>query len=506
MKKVVFSLIFCLLSFYASAQTGYDIKINLKNSKDTLAYLTFYQMDKNMVKDTCTHIKNGRIVFKGKGKLDKGVYSIISQDKRILFDFYIDDTTQNLTLKSDATADYYSDLEAIDSKAENDFFNYVRYVSSQNAKLESALKEAKGKSKKDSLAIVKNKRSELDKDVHSFEENFIAQHKGSFVAEVINLRMDKLLKDVPTASNGRPDSIAVFKYYKKHFWDGVDFQNDAIVRTPFFVPKLKYYLDNIVIKHPDSTMVEVDRLIDKTKPGSLFNKLMIAHMTYTYETSKIMGFDKVFVHIIDRYFKTGKAKGIYDDESVVGKIIKRADKLRPLLVDAVAPELYMIPAADRDKFAKMGFESAKTSEEVTKLFYANQTEITKSFQTLHSVKADYTILVFWDVDCSHCKVEIPKLLTAYHELQKENIDVKVFAVYTQHEGEKYLKYLADNKLDWINVYDAAHYNNVADKYDIYSTPVIYLLDKNKVIKAKQIGAEQVKDILHSVMDEEKHKK
>ena len=71
---------------------------------------------------------------------------------------------------------------------------------------------------------------------------------------------------------------------------------------------------------------------------------------------------------------------------------------------------------------------------------------------------------------------------------------------------RHLKYLADNKLDWINVYDAAHYNNVADKYDIYSTPVIYLLDKNKVIKAKQIGAEQVKDILHSIMEEEKNKK
>jgi len=52
-------------------------------------------------------------------------------------------------------------------------------------------------------------------------------------------------------------------------------------------------------------------------------------------------------------------------------------------------------------------------------------------------------MVFWDVDCSHCQIEIPKLLELYHEFQKEKKDVKVFAVYTQHEVDKYVKYIAD---------------------------------------------------------------
>jgi nicotinate-nucleotide adenylyltransferase len=33
---------------------------------DTLAYLTYYQMDKTYIKDTCTTIKNGKIIFEGK--------------------------------------------------------------------------------------------------------------------------------------------------------------------------------------------------------------------------------------------------------------------------------------------------------------------------------------------------------------------------------------------------------------------------------------------------------
>jgi len=233
---------------------------------------------------------------------------------------------------------------------------------------------------------------------------------------------------------------------------------------------------------------------------------MLAHLTYSYETSKIMGFDKVFVYISDNYFKKGKAAGIYDDESVVQKIIKRADKLKPLLVGAVAQDLFMIRAEDFDKMKKMGFESAKNSDEMTKVFYKNANEVNNMFVKLSNVKAEYTLLLFWDVDCGHCQKEIPKILDVYNELIKEKKDVKVYSVYMQHEGEKYLKYIAEHKLPWINVYDGAHYNNAIEKYDVYSTPVLYVLDKNKVIKAKRIGAEQIKDIIGAIEAENKLKK
>ena len=95
MKKIFF-LFFCLSVFTSHAQNGYDITINLKNCKDTLAYLTFYQFDKTLIKDTCTTIKNGKIVFTGKTKLNKGVYSLVSQQKTIYFDFFVDDTNQKL--------------------------------------------------------------------------------------------------------------------------------------------------------------------------------------------------------------------------------------------------------------------------------------------------------------------------------------------------------------------------------------------------------------------------
>ncbi|MEY2692507.1 MAG: hypothetical protein RIT03_897 [Bacteroidota bacterium] len=501
MKK--YALLFLFFAAVAQAQSGYHLKINLKNCKDTLVYLTFYQFDKTLIKDTCTHIKNGKIEFKGPGKLDRGIYSIVGQQKSILFDFFIDDETQFLELKSDAEFLYAKELVALNSKRENDFFNYIRFIGDQNREIETALQAARGKTKKDSTDIITAKQKEIAAVISSYEDNFLVQNKGSYIAAVLNLKMDKLLKDIPKASNGRPDSLAVYTYFKKHYWDGVDFQDDGMVRNPFFATKLIKYFENVVVRHPDSVSVELDRMLQKMKPETTMYKLLLGHFIYTYETSKIMGFDQVFVHLADTYFKTGKAKGIYEDETVVDKIVERSNKMKPLLLGAVAPELNMLKPEDHAIIGPMGFEKATTSEALTKLYYTHQAQIEKLYVKLSEVKADYLILLFWDVDCGHCQTEVPKILDEYHQFLKDKKDVKVYSVYTQYDYEKYAKYITEHKLDWINLYDPVHFNNIREKYDVYSTPVIYVLDRNKVIKAKKIGAEQIKDIIRNMEAEYK---
>ena len=498
MKKIFLSLVFMFTINAVNAQNSYDIKINLKHCKDTIAYLTFYQFDKNMIVDTCANIKNGKIEFSGKKKLYKGIYSLVGQGKSIYFDFIVDDDNQNLDISSESVTNYKELLQCSNSKIQNDFFDYIKYFEVQRLEFENYLPKTKGLNKKDSTDFMSSKQKLINENIDSFEKSFMLRNKGTFICDALNLKIEKLLKDIPKASNGRPDSIAVYKYYKNHYWDGVDFKDDGLARTPFFYGRLTRYFDSVIIKHPDSTSVEIDRIMNQAVEGSIMYKLLLANFVNKYETSKVMGFDKVFVYLVDKYFKTGKAKDIYNDDNIVNNIINRANTIRPLLLEEIAPELPLIPIESHEKIAKMGFENAKTSEELTKIFYANTTEIEKTFLKLRSIKAKYTILVFWDVDCSHCQVEIPKLIDLYHQLLKEKVDVKVFCVYTQHDFDKYKKYVEEKKLDWINVYDGVHYNNLKEKYDIYSTPVIYILDKDKRIKAKRIDVDQIKTILNAL--------
>ena len=120
MKKVFILIVLFCSSFVSLAQTtktktGYEITIQLKNCKDTVAYLTYYEFGVKQTASTCHKIKNGEIVFKGKGKLKKGAYSLTGQDKKGYLDFFIDDATQNLELKSDETEDYFKGVVALNS-------------------------------------------------------------------------------------------------------------------------------------------------------------------------------------------------------------------------------------------------------------------------------------------------------------------------------------------------------------------------------------------------------
>lgn len=497
MKKYLLTVLLCMVSSINFAQSGYEIKVNLKNYKDDLAYLTYYQFDKTFIKDTCTSIKNGKIVFNGKTKLDTGIYAVVSSKKAVMFNFFVDENAQKIQFKSDASVDFSEDLIALNSELQNDFLNYIKYLGTQNLVVQEMDKNANLKTKEDTLNLIEQHRI-IDQKIADFEKDFITKNKDAYIASVINLKVDKVLDNIPLASNGRPDSTAAFKYYKKHYWDDINFKDDAVMRNPFFFNKVKKYFDQVVAIHPDSVIVEIDKIMDQTIEESLLYKILLAHFTYSNETSQIMGFDKVFVHLVDKYFKTGRASSLYNNDGIIQNIINRAEKLRPLLIGSPAPELYMINAEDHVKIKALGFEAAKGSEAITDIYYKNLPEITKMQIKLSDIKADYTVMVFWDVDCGHCRDEIPVLLETYNDLKRQKIDVKVYSVYMQHDGEKYLKYIAENKLPWINVYDGTHSNNTLQKYDVNSTPIIYVLDKNKTIKAKRIGASKVKSIIISL--------
>jgi thiol-disulfide isomerase/thioredoxin len=466
----------------------------LKNYKDTVAYLDYYEFGNKIRASTCHNVKNDKIIFKGKGKLKTGLYSLHGNDKKSYLDFFIDESTQKLEIKSDDSENYLRGALALNSKLENDFFTYIKYSIKQNMALKEITSSGKGLPKKDSISLVSPKFKSIINDIYNYEENFINQNKGTYIAKVINLKIDRSLRDNPNASNGIPDSLMVRKYFRKHYWDNVDFSDEAICRNQFFGTKINRFFDNVIPPDVDSVTVEIDKLINKTKVNPYLTKLLLDHLVNKYELAA-MGFDKVMINIVDTYFITGKAKSYYKDQSEIDRIIRRAEKIRPLQVGKKAPDLAMIRATDRNKLAQMGFENVTTSDQLTKLFYSKEKDLNDLYLKMNSIQAKYLIVAFWDVDCSHCKIEIPKLLNLYHEYQKENKDVKVFSVYVYHEMDKYVKYLDENKLDWINVYDGTYYNNVVDKYEVRSTPIIYILDQNKIIKYKKVPVDKINSLL-----------
>jgi thiol-disulfide isomerase/thioredoxin len=174
-----------------------------------------------------------------------------------------------------------------------------------------------------------------------------------------------------------------------------------------------------------------------------------------------MGMDKVFVHVSDTYYLSGKVTWL--DKETLDKLREQVAKLRFNLIGNLAQDLKM-------------------------------ETLTGEYSRLHEIKAKYTLIMFWEPDCGHCKKVVPKVWEIYNQFSRDEFEV--FAVYTQSDKTHWGQYIEEKHYDWINTWDPYNLTNFRFFYNVYSTPTLYLLDKDKKIIAKRIGAETVENILN----------
>jgi len=443
----------------AGGDNAYNIKFKIKGlPKDSLCYLANYYGEKQYIQDTAKSGPDGQLVFTGKEKLKGGIYLLVLPKKKY-FDFLVDQV-QDFTLETD-TADYVKNMKVKGSEDNKNFYEYLGYIAVKQKEVEplQALMK-KSKNNKDSTKMISEKISRIDKEVKAYKINFAKQHPKTLLAQIFNGMSEPEIPEAPKLANGRVDSSFAFKYMRAHYWDNYDFSDERLLRTPILYNKMKNYMDNMTYPMPDSLNASADLIIAKAKANQEVFKYVVYWITYTYETSQIMGMDAVFVHMAEKYYMTKQA--FWVDSTQLSKITQRAMTLKPLLLGKYAPNLTMKDSSMND-------------------------------HTMYDVKAKFTILYFWDYGCSHCKKATPKLLEYYHKAKSKGVEV--FAVGTETNAEEWKKYIKENKLDWINVYDPYYQTGFKKTYDIYSTPVIYILDENKKIIAKRLDVEQIDGLI-----------
>src|SRR5690349_12155171 len=90
MKSILTScLLLCFVS-YSWAQTGYNIKVNIKPFKKEYIYLGYHYGKKKALADSTILDENSNGLFTGTKPLNGGIYFIVSPQKQILFELLID--------------------------------------------------------------------------------------------------------------------------------------------------------------------------------------------------------------------------------------------------------------------------------------------------------------------------------------------------------------------------------------------------------------------------------
>lgn len=490
MKKLIF-LFACVFAFtFAFTQKGYEIKVKINGFKDTTLILGHHFAKSMYPDDTIRIDKNGVGVFKGKEVLPEGMY-IIFLPSKTYFDIIVD-KDQFFTVEND-TSDLFKNIKFTGSAENQLFYDYQKFLGEKRDEA-MAIHDQRKKAKTDAeKKVLTDKLKTIDDAVKAFRDKAIKENPSSFIAKFIKATQDIEVPDFPRDEKGNvKDSSFQYKYYKKHYFDNFDVSDVRLLRTPLYEDKILNYIDKVVVQIPDSINVEIDTLIKKSRTSPELFRYMLVTLFNHYGQSQIMGFDAIALYIADKYYIK---EATWSDTTYINKLKNQVAKQMPLLLGKKAPNIRLVDVPAEH------FIAAADSAPLKKNVYVGQ------FFNLYDIPSDFTVLVFWEADCGHCKKSMPILKNIYPKLKAKNAEIVSVSLLFGEEGKvKWVDYINENKMyDWINAWNPYEYK-FKELYDVTSTPQVFILDKDHKIIGKRIGPEQVEEIINHYIEVQKLKK
>lgn len=459
-------------TFTDKEKEDYKIKGEVIGLQDSSVILGYYYNGNYYATDTA-HVIDGKFIFEGNKELKGGMYFVMLSEK-ILFDIIISEKNFSFSTRLN---DPIGSMTFKKSKENPPLYEYLNFITSMQQEMnpvKQKLQNADGIAKKQ----LEKKAQEIDNKVKLYRTEFLKNNSDIFFSKILLASTEIEIPEVPLDSTGNPDQNFLYLFYKNHFLDNIDFSDERILRTRVFFSKIDQYLEKLT-KHPDSISILADILVEKSRANDEVFKYVVNYITSTYERSKIMGMDAVFVHMVEKYYITNQCNWV--DSTNLANITKKAQEIAPNLI---------------------GRKASEFQDDYGRPFMKDTLGI---IHTLNEINANYTVLVFFGPTCGHCKKEMPKIKNTVDSLITIGYNIETFAVATEFDKEEWKKFINEQGTgDWINVADINHdsegnpvaSSNWREKYNINSTPVVYLLDKEKNILAKKINHAQIAEIIN----------
>lgn len=451
----------------ATVPSGYEIKVTLKPFKNQWIYLGHYYGKQLPIIDSVKLDANSQGTFKGAKKLGGGIYLVGFPDRARNFEMLVDQN-QRFSVEADTL-----DLGRIVFKGspENEaFLSYQDAMARSGRAIDALMRERQGKPAADSIRLT-GEIAKMQEAVKDYRNAAIQQEPNGILAALLQaMKEPEVPQNSPEAAQ---DTLFAYKYYKAHYWDGVNFWDERLARTPFFENRLDRYFERLVYPVADSVNKEIDRMMGFASINEEMQKFLLLKFINRYYNQQYMWEDAVFVHLFEKYL----AQKSYPWMTAQGKkmITDRAYSLMANLTGN--------PAADIDL---PGLDGKN--------------------KKLYDLKAPYVLVAIYDPTCGHCKEVIPRVDSLYRSKWKAQ-GLQLFGMAKETEGtkENWTKFIKDYKLaNWTHVY----YSTAMEKarvdagtpsysqlYDVQSFPTLYLLDKDKRIIAKKVTEKQVDEIL-----------
>lgn len=481
-----------LVTFISAALWGQTLRFKVMGQPDTTVHLVKYFGSKLFYADTA-QIKNGIVEFDGSKQLP-GMMAVLLPGQQMFEFVYNNEEVYMETQKPN----FIPTMKVRKSEENKVFMAYIDFITAKKTKAQELTTE-RDKLDKESAEYkaLTDQINAISKEVTDYQKNVIKTNPNMLISKVIHMSMDIDIPEAPKDENGVIiDSNFRYNYFRDHYFDHIDFKDDRLVNSSIFHNKLEYYFSNkMMVQHWDTVIKYAFRLCDQLDPNTRTFEYVVSWITSTFGKSKQMGMDKVYVYMADRYYCTrdaqGKSPARWMTEEKLTELCDKIETQKNIVMGVKAKNI-ILPDTTVENWAQANWVN------------------------MHKLDAEYTILYFWDPECGHCKKITPKMERLYKEKFKDR-GIEIYAVgkAVGDDYEKWKKFIRENDLTFINVavtesvfkvakedarvlipkYTTLESLNVQQTYDVFSTPRVFVLNKDKEIIAKQLSISQLEDLM-----------
>ena len=212
--------------------------------------------------------------------------------------------------------------------------------------------------------------------------------------------------------------------------------DERILNSRLLKNKLDKYFDNSsTTQTPEFICNKIDEFVLSTNDCQETRDYILWYLYSKYFNPEKTENELVYIHLVDEYFSKLEIENL--TENIRKEIIRRADVLRKITIGQVAPSFQYI-------------------------------DENGDIVDLDDIRSKFTVLFFYKPDCQKC-IRDKRILGL---VKKRINDIEILHIDISEENN-------------------SRSQDIIDKYDIMTTPTIYLLNEKKEIIAKHIKAERI---------------
>ncbi|MGR3316915.1 MAG: thioredoxin-like domain-containing protein [Candidatus Anammoxibacter sp.] len=477
--KIIIVCFTLFVSTLVYSEQSYNLQGNIKQMAGNKVELLDFYGNKNSVIDSSVADKDGIFKFQLDAATKVGMYRLqFAKDK--IIDVIYNHEDIYFTIKTpDPGSDIYSladNIEIIQSVENKLYYEFLR-LSEHNQRKQTLLNQLKALYQQDRSPLTGTKKhdsfykridTEID-DLNESQDVYLKQlasnNPQTFVANMLTTLQNPIPKKGISAEEKKT-------FIRDHFFDRVDFSEISLLRTNVIPTKIMSYFvlynnGNLSTDQQEEAFIKaVDVVMSEVEVNDTMYDFVLDIITRTFEKSD---YELVFTYITENYVLADSCKnesaGVDEFELADRKseLKNKIERIRKLAVGKTAPEIIM---------GKQGGDNQKLTD----------------------IKAEYTLVLFWASWCQHCGVMLPQVKEIYNEYKDNGLEVVAISI--DKDKGAWVEAIVKGGYSWINYCDLAGWDSkAAVDYNVWATPKMYLLDKDKKIIAKPLTVDELEEIV-----------